>query len=196
MLRRRFRTQSVNQVFLEPEVGLAWYDTGTRKLELVIGVQARYQTAASVAMLLSKNTPANAVHKIVVHCADVGGAFGGKDHTIYPLYAALAGLFSPGRPVRLANDRFDQFQFGIKCHAVTMQSQMAIDRATGRIAAFAADQDLNGGGLANLSPAVAFVGATASIGIYDIPKVDVSTVARHPRAVTAGSMRGFAHCKP
>ena len=176
---------------MEPEVGLAWYDTGTRKLELVIGVQAPYQTAASVAMLLSKNTPANAVHKVVVHCADVGGAFGGKDHTIYPLYAALAGLFSPGRPVRLANDRFDQFQFGIKRHAVTMQSQMAIDRATGRIAAFAADQDLDGGGLANLSPAVAFVGATASIGIYDIPKVDVSTVARHSRAVTAGSMRGF-----
>ena len=52
------------------------------------------------------------------HCAEVGGAFGGKDHTIYPLYVALAGLFSPGRPVRLANDRYDQFQFGIKRHAL------------------------------------------------------------------------------
>ena len=68
---------------------------------------------------------------------------------------------------------------------------MAIDRASGRIAAFAADHDLDGGGLANLSAAVAFVGATASVGIYDVPKVDVTTVARHSRAVTAGSMRGF-----
>ncbi len=63
--------------------------------------------------------------------------------------------------------------------------------ASGRITAFVADQDLDGGGLANLSAAVAFVGATASIGMYDVPKVDVTTVARHSRAVTAGSMRGF-----
>jgi CO/xanthine dehydrogenase Mo-binding subunit len=35
------------------------------------------------------------------------------------------------------------------------------------------------------------VGATAAIGIYDVPKVDVTTVAYHSRGVTAGSMRGF-----
>ena len=93
--------------------------------------------------------------------------------------------------MRLANDRFDQFQFGIKRHAVAVRSRMAIDRSSGRITAFVADQELDGGGLANLSVAVAFVGATASIGMYDVPKVDVTTVARHSRAVTAGSMRGF-----
>src|SRR5262245_38149396 len=186
-----FQTQSIDQVFLEPEAGLAWYDSAARKLELVIGVQSPHEAAASVATLVAKNAAPQSVSRIVTHCGYVGGAFGGKDHTIYPLYVALAGLFSAGRPVRLANDRYDQFQFGIKRHAVGMRSRMAIDRATGRIVAFAADQDLDGGGLANLSAAVAFVGATASIGIYDIPKVDVTTVARHSRAVTAGSMRGF-----
>jgi len=59
-------------------------------------------------------------------------------NTIYQLYVALAGLFSPDRPVRLANDRFDQFQFGIKRHAVGTRSRMAVDRASGRITAFAA----------------------------------------------------------
>jgi CO/xanthine dehydrogenase Mo-binding subunit len=191
VLERNFQTQSIDQVFMEPEAGLAWYDSGARKLELVIGVQSPQQAAASVATLVSKNAADKAVAKVIAHCADVGGAFGGKDHTIYQLYVALAGLFSPNRPVRLANDRFDQFQFGIKRHAVAIRSRMAVDRANGRIAAFAADQDLDGGGLANLSPAVAFVGATASVGIYDVPKVDVTTVARHSRAVTAGSMRGF-----
>ena len=67
----------------------------------------------------------------------------------------------------------------------------AIDRATGKIQAFAADHVLDGGGLANLSANVATVGATAAIGIYDIPKVDVTTVALHSRGVTAGSMRGY-----
>ena len=59
------------------------------------------------------------------------------------------------------------------------RSRIAVDRSTGRIEAFASDQDLDGGGLANLSAAVAFVGATASLGIYDVPKTDVD-VARPP----------------
>jgi CO/xanthine dehydrogenase Mo-binding subunit len=50
---------------------------------------------------------------------------------------------------------------------------------------------LDGGGLANYSASVATVGGTAAIGIYDIPKVDVTTVAEHSRGVTAGSMRGY-----
>ena len=34
-------------------------------------------------------------------------------------------------------------------------------------------------------------GATGAIGIYDVPKVDVTTLALHSRGVTAGSMRGY-----
>jgi CO/xanthine dehydrogenase Mo-binding subunit len=191
VLDRTFRTQSIDQVFLEPEAGLAWYDSGKRRLEVVLGVQSPYEAAGSIATLVAKNAPAQAVKEIVTHCAESGGAFGGKDHTIYPLYVALAGLFSPDRPVRLANDRYDQFQFGLKRHALTAHSRLAVDRASGRITAFVSDQNLDGGGLANLSAAVAFVGAAASVGIYDVPKVDVTTEARHSRAVTAGSMRGF-----
>jgi CO/xanthine dehydrogenase Mo-binding subunit len=40
-------------------------------------------------------------------------------------------------------------------------------------------------------PSVASVGATGAIGIYDIPRADVTTTAIHSRGVTAGSMRGF-----
>jgi CO/xanthine dehydrogenase Mo-binding subunit len=54
-----------------------------------------------------------------------------------------------------------------------------------------ADHVLDGGGLANFSASVATVSATAAIGIYDVPKVDVTTVAEHTRGVTAGSMRGY-----
>ena len=121
----------------------------------------------------------------------MGGGFGGRDHTPFPLYLALAAMFFPGRPVRLAHDRYQQFQGGIKRHAFKMRSQIGVDRATGKIRAFAADHVLDGGGLANFSPSVATVGAAAAIGIYDVPKVDVTTVALHSRGVTAGSMRGY-----
>ncbi len=108
-----------------------------------------------------------------------------------PLYIALAAMFLPGHPVRLANNRYEQFQSGIKRHAFKMHTRIGIERATGRIRAFAADHILDGGGLANFSAQVADVAATAAIGIYDIPKVDIATVAIHSRGVTAGSMRGY-----
>ncbi len=35
------------------------------------------------------------------------------------------------------------------------------------------------------------VAATGALGIYDVPKADVTTAALHSRGVTAGSMRGY-----
>src|SRR5258705_8841073 len=100
-------------------------------------------------------------------------------------------MFFPGHAVRLAHDRLQQFQGGIKRHAFKMRTQIGVDRASGKITEFAADHVLDGGGLMNYSVSVAVVGATGAIGIYDIPRVDVTTIAVHSRGVTAGSMRGY-----
>ncbi len=191
VLDREFETQSVDPMFLEPECGLAWYDADRKNLELVLGVQSPYEATESVAFLLGKARAAFKPARINAQFAYVGGGFGGRDHTPFPLYVALAAMFLPGRPVRLAHDRYQQFQAGIKRHPFKMHSRIGVDRATGKIRAFAADHVLDGGGLANFSANVATVGATAAIGIYDVPKVDITTVALHSRGVTAGSMRGY-----
>lgn len=190
-LERDFETQSVDPVFLEPECGLAWYDPGGQKLEIVLGVQSPLEATQSLGYLLGEAEPAFKPKTIDAQFAYLGGGFGGKDHTPFPLYVAMAAMFFPGRPVRLAHDRFQQFQGGIKRHAFKMRSQIGVDRKTGKITAFAADHVLDGGGMANYSASVAVVSATAAIGVYDIPKVDVTTVAEHSRGVTAGSMRGY-----
>jgi CO/xanthine dehydrogenase Mo-binding subunit len=191
ILDREFETQSVDPMFLEPEAGLAWYDASGRKLEIVLGVQSPQEAAESLAYLLGDARVEFKPAKIHTHFAYLGGGFGGREHTIMPLYIALAAMFFPDRPVRLANNRYEQFQSGIKRHAFKMRSRIGIDRTTGRIRAFAADHVLDGGGLANFSASVADVAATAAIGIYEIPKVDITTVAIHSRGVTAGSMRGY-----
>jgi CO/xanthine dehydrogenase Mo-binding subunit len=191
VLDREFETQSVDPMFLEPESGLAWHDRKSGRLELVLGVQSPYEAAESIAFLLGQaRAPFKPAH-INAQFAYVGGGFGGRDHTPFVLYTALAAMFFSDRPVRLAHDRYQQFQAGIKRHPIKMRSRIGIDRATGKILAFAADHVLDGGGLANFSANVATCAATAAIGIYDIPKVDVTTVALHSRGVTAGSMRGY-----
>jgi CO/xanthine dehydrogenase Mo-binding subunit len=191
VLDRTFETQSVDPMFLEPESGLGWYNNKDKKLELVLGVQSPYEAAEAIAFLLGEAHPPFKPSRINTQFTYVGGGFGGRDHTPFVLYVALAAMFFPGRPVRLAHDRYQQFQGGIKRHAIKMRSRIGIDRSTGKIQAFAADHVLDGGGLANFSSGVAAVAATAAIGIYDIPKVDITTVALHSRGVTAGSMRGY-----
>src|SRR6266853_2083422 len=191
VLDREFETQSVDPMFLEPESGLAWYDAGRKNLELVVGVQSPYEAAAAVAFLLGKAQAAFRPARINTNFAYCGGGFGGRDHTPFPLYVALAAMFFPDRPVRLANNRFEQFQSGIKRHAFKMRTRIGVDRSSGKMVGFAADHALDGGGLANFSADVATVGANAALGIYYVPKVDVTTYAFHSRGVTAGAMRGF-----
>jgi CO/xanthine dehydrogenase Mo-binding subunit len=191
MLDREFETQSVDPVFLEPETGLAWYDAGAKNLELVLGVQSPYENAEGLAYMLGNARAPYKPAQIKTLFAYMGGGFGGRDHTPFPFYVALAGIFLPGRPVRLAQDRYEQFQGGIKRHPFKIRTRIGVDRATGKISGFAADHVLDGGGLANFSGTVATVGAVAALGIYYVPKVDITTVALHSRGVTAGSMRGY-----
>jgi CO/xanthine dehydrogenase Mo-binding subunit len=191
VLDRTFETQSVDPMFLEPECGLGWYSKKDDKLELVLGVQSPYEATESIAFLLGKARAPFKPARINTQYTYIGGGFGGRDHTPFVLYVALAAMFFSGKPVRLAHDRYQQFQGGIKRHPFKMRSRIGIDRASGKILAFAADHVLDGGGLANFSPNVATVAATAAVGIYDVPKVDVTTVAVHSRGVTAGSMRGY-----
>ena len=76
-----------------------------------------------------------------------------------------------------------------------MRTQIGVDRASGKMIAFAADHVLDGGGLANFSPSVATCGAVAALGIYSVPKVDVTTVALHSRGVTAGRCAATGRCR-
>jgi CO/xanthine dehydrogenase Mo-binding subunit len=191
VLDREFETQSVDPMFLEPESALGWYDGSRKTLELVLGVQSPYEAAESVAFLLDEARAEFRPAHIDMNFAYCGGGFGGRDNTPFPLYVALAAMFFPDRPIRLANNRFEQFQSGIKRHAFKMRTRIGVDRATGKIVGFAADHALDGGGLANFSVNVATVAANAALGAYYAPKVDVTTYAFHSRGVTAGSMRCY-----
>ena len=191
VLDSEFETQSVDPMALEPESGLAWYDAELKTLDLVVSVQSPAEIATAIAYLLGNAQTAFKPAHINTNFASCGGGFGGRDHTPFPLYVALAAMFFPNRPVRLANNRFEQFQSGIKRHAFKIKTQIGVDRATGKIVGFAADHALDGGGLVNFSPSVATVAANGALGIYYVPKVDVTTYVFHSRGVTAGSMRGY-----
>ncbi|MCR9085701.1 MAG: molybdopterin-dependent oxidoreductase [Rhodobacteraceae bacterium] len=186
-----FQTQSIDQVFMEPESGLGWFDSGSKKLEMLLGVQSPEATMDALGGMLQTAADARKPASIDASFAFLGGGFGGKDHTIFPLYVAVAALYAEGKPVRVALNRFEQFQLGLKRHSATIEQQLGVDPDSGAFLSFACDLSFDGGGLANFSASVADVGATAASSIYYLPKSDITTVATHSRGVTAGSMRGY-----
>ena len=129
VLDREFETQSVDPMFLEPESGLAWYDSrqaSSSSCSACSRPTRRRTRSRSCSAKPRSFKPA----RIDAHFAYVGGGFGGRDHTPFPLYVALAAMFSPGRPVRLAHDRYQQFQ--ARHQAARLQDAHARSASTAR----------------------------------------------------------------
>ncbi|NYT84360.1 xanthine dehydrogenase family protein molybdopterin-binding subunit [Pollutimonas harenae] len=188
VLTRKYRSQSVDTAALEPDNANCWYDEGSQTMHMVIPTQSPAEVAATAADMLAKSH--FGARTLVMHpCYTVG--YGSKDHYNMPFYGLVCALYSDGKPVRIANDRYEQFQTSIKRHAFDMDYQISVDRKTGMIQSCTADMVANGGGRCNFSPSVAMVAATAAQSIYYLPKSDMTARADATRAVDAGSARGY-----
>ncbi|KQV84870.1 aldehyde oxidase [Massilia sp. Root351] len=188
VLERDYQTQSVDTAALEPDNANCWYDAARQELHMVVASQGPQEVIDSTLEMMKKASfPLKA---LFVHpCYTVG--YGSKDHYNFPFYGLVCALYGNGKPVRLANDRYEQFQTSIKRHAFDMKYRMAVDRQTGMMQSFAGTFEGNGGGRANFSPSVVMVAATAAQSIYYFPKNDFAAVALATRAVDAGSARGY-----
>ena len=188
VLTRGYATQSGDTAALEPDNANGWYNADKQELHLVVPTQSPQEVAEGAATMLGKSRIG--LNRLFLHpCFTVG--YGSKDHCTMPYYGLVAAVYGDGRPVRLANDRFDQFQSGLKRHQFTMQYTVAVERPTGLLQSFRAGIVANGGGRANCSVALTMVGATSAESVYYFPKSDVAATAIASRAVDCGSARGY-----
>lgn len=188
VLSRSYSSQSIDQAAMEPDNSNGWYDAAEQTLHLVIASQSPAEVAESVADMLSRSH--FKVKKLFIHpCHTVG--YGSKDHSIFPLYGLIAALYGASLPVRLSNDRYEQFQATMKRHAFEMQRTIAVDRKTGLFQILQSSLQGNGGGRANFSASVAGCAATSAQSVYYFPQNDIDVVCNYSRAVEAGSMRGY-----
>ena len=188
VLTRDYATQSGDTAALEPDNANGWYDCDKQELHLVVPTQSPQEVAEGAAAMLAKSRIG--LKRLFLHpCFTVG--YGSKDHCPMPYYGLVAAVYGDGRPVRLANDRFEQFQTGLKRHQFSMRYTMAVERRTGLLQSFRAGIVANGGGRANCSVALTMVGATSAQSIYYFPKTDVAATAIASRAIDCGSARGY-----
>ncbi|WP_397476208.1 xanthine dehydrogenase family protein molybdopterin-binding subunit [Pusillimonas sp.] len=188
VLERSYRTQSVDTASMEMDNANCWFDEGSQTMHMVAPTQSPSEVAATAASMLGKSS--FGVDTLILHpCYTVG--YGSKDHCNMPFYGMVCALYGEGRPVRLANDRYEQFQTSLKRHAFDMDYRLSVDRQTGKIQSFVADMRADGGGRSNFSPSVVMVAATAAQSVYYIPQSDLTARADASRAVDAGSARGY-----
>jgi CO/xanthine dehydrogenase Mo-binding subunit len=188
VLTRDYATQSGDTTALEPDNANGWYDAAEQELHLVVPSQSPQEVAEGAASLMGKSRIG--LKRLFLHpCFTVG--YGSKDHFTMPYYGLVAALYGDGRPVRLANDRFEQFQAGLKRHQFSVRYTVGVERRTGLVQSFQAGIVANGGGRANSSVALTMVGATSAASIYYFPKTDVAATAISSRALDCGSARGY-----
>ena len=188
VLTRDYLTQSGDTAALEPDNANGWYDPTKGELHLVVPTQSPQEVAEGAVAMMSDSK--FGLKRLFLHpCFTVG--YGAKDHCTMPYYGLVAALYGAGAPVRLANDRYEQFQAGLKRHQFAMRYTIAVDRTTGYLQSLRANVVANGGGRANSSVAVTMAGAAAVQSIYYFPKADVAATAIASRAIDAGSARGY-----
>ncbi|OYQ90536.1 aldehyde oxidase [Wohlfahrtiimonas chitiniclastica] len=188
VLDRTYHSQSIDTCAMEPNNSNGWYDEKTQSLHLVVAAQSPTEVMASVIEMISRSR--FALKNLFLHpCFTVG--YGSKDHAPEPILGAMAALYGNGLPVRLANDRYEQFQSALKRHPFDMHFKMAVNKKTHKIESFIGEFIGNGGGRCNFTPGVMAVGATGVQGIYYIPKSDLSAVGLATRSVDSGSARGY-----
>ena len=190
VLEGEYTTQVIDPMMMEPEAFNGWYDAKERTFHTVATCQSPQDFQELAAGMLSKGPLKGKVKHLVVHSPYIGGGFGAKDHSIFPYYGLVAAMYA-GMPMRLANDRFEQFQAGLKRHPFTMKQKLAVDKKTLKIKAMVSDIEVDGGGRKNFTDVITMVGATAMQGIYYLPRNDIKAVAYPSRDPDHGSMRGF-----
>ena len=178
-------TQLIVPMFMEPESGLGWYDKNNSALNLMLGTQAPDGDVGAVSELLGSKT-IKAVNLISCY---PGGGFGGRDSSPFTSMLIIASYYAKG-PVKLAYDRFGEFQSGTTQLRSNIKQNLYINDQN-QFEAIITDADLPSGGRNNYSQYVAELAAYCATGAYKIPKVIVNAVASPSTAMTAGSMRGF-----
>ncbi len=190
LFEEKFSTQSIDPCFMESESGIAWYDKKHKSLNMTLGSQSPYDDGEACATIFADKACPYPVMTVKLNCCYPGGGFGGRDHSDFPLYLAMAAIYADGKAVRIVYNRFEQFQAGIKRHPAQIHEKIALDK-NGVIQALKADIQLDGGGQNNFSFAVQAVAAQNATAAYFIPRLDIKSKAMSSKAVTSGSMRGF-----
>ncbi len=185
VVEEKFRTQSVEHAYLEPEVAVS-VPRADGVIEVRGSMQHPFSTRRFVAACLG--VPLSAIEVIGT---PMGGGFGGKDDTAAIVCArtALAAKLL-GRPVKMMYRRDWSIRESYKRHPYRVTYKMGVTKE-GRITAVQCRIVADGGAYCSVTPWVTWRSTVQCCGPYVVDHVHCDTVGVYTNNVVAGAMRGF-----
>lgn len=176
-----FRNPSLHHVAMEPHAAVAWFEG--ERLTVVASTQTPYSVRDALATMF--HLPASSVRIVV---PPLGGGFGGKTYPkVEPVAAVLAWV--TGRPTKIVLSRAEDFLTGSK-HEATIRLKVGVTH-DGRIVAKQVRAWFNAGAYTDISPRLIKNGGYACAGPYQIPHVDIESMAVYTNIAPAGAFRGY-----
>ena len=172
--------------YIEPESITGFIDPTTRDLVIAGSLQNPHAVRDAVAAFVGKKQSDVEVRKSVV-----GGAFGGKDHSVDNI-SCRAGLMAllTGRPVKFTYTREHSILESTKRHPYHMTYKVGFDES-GRIQGMKVEVLADSGAYAACTPFVTWRSAVQACGPYDIDHVRVDVKGIYTNNSVSGAMRGF-----
>ncbi len=178
-----FRTQRVEQAFLEPESTLA-VPTDDGGLYVYSGGQGVWDDRDQIASVLGVDAGS-----ITVELVSNGGAFGGKEDLSNQAQTALAAHLLR-RPVRCTLTREQSLHIHAKRHAIEIEVWAGCN-ADGKLTGLKARMIGDSGPYASVGMKVLERAAGHASGPYVFPNIDVESVAVRTNNSVCGAFRGF-----
>jgi aldehyde oxidoreductase len=178
-----FRTQRVEQAFLEQEATLAVPQPDGR-LHVYSGGQGVWDDRDQIASALGVETD-----MVTVELVSNGGAFGGKEDMANQAQTALAAWLVK-QPVKCVLSREESLLIHPKRHPIRMEYWAGCD-AEGHLTALKCRMLGDSGAYASVGMKVLERAAGHASGPYHLPAIDVESVAVRTNNPICGAFRGF-----
>jgi xanthine dehydrogenase molybdenum-binding subunit len=178
-----FRTQRVEQAFLEPESTLA-VPKADGTLHVFSGGQGVWDDRDQIASVLGLPT-----ERVTVELVSNGGAFGGKEDMANQAQTAMAAWLL-GQPVKCTLSREESLLIHPKRHPIRMEYWAGCDDE-GRLTGLRCRMLGDSGSYASVGMKVLERAAGHASGPYRLPAIDVESVAARTNNPIGGAFRGF-----
>ncbi|MGH9055179.1 MAG: molybdopterin cofactor-binding domain-containing protein, partial [Acidimicrobiales bacterium] len=178
-----FDTQRIEHAFLEPESSLAVPHPDGR-LHVYSGGQGVWDDRNQIASVLGVDRD-----RVTVELVSNGGAFGGKEDMSNQAQTALASWVL-GQPVKCTLTRDESFRIHAKRHPIHMEYWAGCDEE-GHLTALRARMVGDSGAYASVGMKVLERAAGHASGPYQVPAIDVESIAARTNNPICGAFRGF-----
>lgn len=187
IIERTYRSQFVDQIYVEPEAVIALPDPYRVGVEIHGSIQNIYTVRQNIAAVLGLS-----YSRLKVVQSTIGGSFGGKDESVLTMAARCAILaLKTGRPVKMVLTREESMLESPKRHAYFSRYKIGV-KNDGTITAV---EDLiytQGGAYNNKAVFANWRGSIHAAGAYRVPHVKTDVYGVYTNTIFGGAYRGFS----